>query len=145
GAVGFELPRRQIDDEAVDLAAPAGFEFGCNQLEMRRPQQFSLRVQLVERPIDKAHQIAAQDTHQIAAQDSRIIGGHSSISWDGRIASDSSSSAIGGAATLSGDELRIRAMMPSRTFRSSGVSRTWSGPASARLPWRDRASFNKRG
>src|SRR6266481_6003443 len=72
GAMGFELPRREIDDQAPNLASATGFEFGRNQLEMWRPQQFSLRVQLVERPFDKAHQIAAQDN--------RIIGGHLSIS-----------------------------------------------------------------
>ena len=36
-------------------------------------------------------------------------------------------------------------MTPSKTFRSSGVSKTWSGSASAGLLWWARASFNKSG
>src|SRR5271169_2705045 len=132
----FELPRRKIDDQTPDSAATAGFELGSDQLDVWRPQQFRLRVQFVKRPFDEALEIAAQD--------SRIIRSHSSISSAGRMALGSSC-CVSNDGMLCGDELRIRAMMPSKTFRSSRVSKTRSDPASVGLLSWARASFNNSG
>ena len=66
--MGFELPRREIDDQPPYSTVPTSFEAGCDQLEMGRANQSGLWVYLVKCPFYKAKEVAPQDH--------RVLGRH---------------------------------------------------------------------
>jgi hypothetical protein len=60
-AVRFELAWRQVDDEPFDLAAPHGFQFGGDQLDIGRAEERRLRIEFVERSFDETHKVASEE------------------------------------------------------------------------------------
>src|ERR1700722_7731447 len=61
GAMGFELTGRQVDDQSLDLATSAGFKFGGHQLNVRRTKKWRLRIELIERSLDEAHEVVLKN------------------------------------------------------------------------------------
>jgi hypothetical protein len=59
--VRFELARRQVDDEPLDLAAPHGFQFGGDQLDIGRAEERRLRIEFTERAFNKTHEVELQE------------------------------------------------------------------------------------
>jgi hypothetical protein len=64
--VRLELAWRQVDDEPFDLAAPHGFQFGGNQLDIGRVEERRLRIEFTERAFNKAHEVALQELPVLA-------------------------------------------------------------------------------
>lgn len=94
----LELPRRQQDGEATDPSLAAGFELCRDQLEMRRDQKRRLWVQLDERMMRKAHEIAPKNLLQLCgrehqeapSEDGRSSGSSDNFSWRGSSAASAS-------------------------------------------------------
>ena len=61
GAVRFERARRHVDDQARGLAAPAGFEFGGDELDVPVGQKRCLRVELDEAALDEGGEVVAEE------------------------------------------------------------------------------------
>ena len=97
------MARRQVDDQPPDLALPACVSLAAMTSICGAPQHSRLRVQLIERTFDEAHQVAAQDR--------RILGYHFSLSEGRRIIWRAFCGAPVDAGVTSGEELRIRAIM----------------------------------
>src|ERR1700722_2965832 len=60
-AMGFELAGRQVDDQSLGPAVPAGFKFGGHQFNVRRTKKWRLWIELIERSLDEAHEVVLKN------------------------------------------------------------------------------------
>jgi hypothetical protein len=70
-AMGFQMARRQIDDEASNFAMAYRFEPGHDDLDMRRKIQSVTWVQFVKTALDEARQIPLEDQTQLLRRKGR--------------------------------------------------------------------------